>query len=374
VVGAAEFLGELIVFPPVASTREIMARSFKKVAAFPRAAGALAAAATAATLTALWVRHRARKAERDNPPVGRFIDVDGVRLHYIEKGEGSPVLLLHGNTVLLQDFIGSGLFDRLAERHRVIAFDRPGFGHSERPRDRLWTAQAQAALLQKALTQIDVERPVVVGHSWGTLVALGMAVDVAADVRGLVLISGYYYPTARLDVALTAPAALPLLGDALRYTVSPLAARLLLKRAVGAMFAPAPMPGDFFDVMSREMMLRPLQIRAEAEDAAFMIPAAAHFRPHYPEFEIPVSIFAGAGDKVVDPESHSARLHRELAHSTLAVAPEAGHMVHYALVGEIVDAIDLMTADQDENRIGPQGAIGDAPPADGRLSTATVAP
>jgi len=117
-----------------------MARSFKKVAAFPRAAGALASVATAAALTALWVRHRAKKAERDNPPAGRFIDVDGVRLHYVEKGEGSPVVLLHGNTVLLQDFIGSGLLDRLAERHRVIAFDRPGFGHSKRPRDRLWTA------------------------------------------------------------------------------------------------------------------------------------------------------------------------------------------------------------------------------------------
>ena len=134
-----------------------------------------------------------------------------------------------------------------------------------------------------------------VGHSWGTLVALGMAADLPADVRGLVLISGYYYPTARLDVALTAPAALPLLGDALRYTVSPLTGRLLLKRTVKAMFAPAPVPDDFFDVMSREMMLRPLQIRAEAEDAAFMIPAAAQFRAHYPKLDIAGEYFRGRG-------------------------------------------------------------------------------
>jgi pimeloyl-ACP methyl ester carboxylesterase len=319
-----------------------MIRSFKKVGASSGAAGTIAAAATAAVVTALWVQHRARKAERENPPAGRFVEVDGVRLHYIEKGKGPAVVLLHGNTVFLQDFIGSGLFDRLAEHHRVIAFDRPGFGYSERPRDRLWTAQAQAVLLQQALAQIDVERPVLVGHSWGTLVALGLAVNFPAYARGLVLISGYYYPTSRLDVALTAPAAVPLLGDALRYTVSPLTGRLLLKRTVKAMFAPAPMPEDFFDVMPREMMLRPIQIRAEAEDAAFMVPAAAQFRHHYSNLALPVRIFAGAGDRIVDVESHSARLHRAVPHSTLTVSREAGHMVHYELADEIVDAIKLM--------------------------------
>ena len=350
-----------------------MARSFKKLGPTPRTVGELAAAATAAAITALWVQHRARKAERDNPPIGRFVEVDGVGLHYIEKGEGPAVGLLHGNTVLLQDFIGSGLI-RLAMNHRVIAFDRPGFGYSERPRDRLWTAHAQAALLQRALVQIGVEHPVVVGHSWGTLVALGLAVDLPAYVRGLVLISGYYYPTARLDVALTAPAALPLLGDALRYTVSPLTGRLLLKRTVKAMFWPAPMPDNFFDVMPREMMLRPLQIRAEAEDAAFMVPAAAQFRHHYAKLTLPVSIFGGAGDKIVDVESHSVRLHRDLPRSTLTVVPGAGHMVHYALADEIVDAINLMIVDQSVERHAPALVVGAVPQSDSRLIAAAGAP
>lgn len=101
-------------------------------------------------------------------------------------------MLLHGNAVLLQDFVASGLIDRLAERHRMIAFDRPGLGYSGRPRDRLWTAQAQAALIQQVLVQIGAQRPVVLGHSWGTLVALGMATGGAAPVSGLVLVSGFY--------------------------------------------------------------------------------------------------------------------------------------------------------------------------------------
>ena len=339
-----------------------MARSISRFVASHKTGGALAAAATAAAISALWVQHRARKAEQDSPPVGRFVDVNGVRLHYVDKGEGPAVVLLHGNTLLLQDFVASGLIDRLAGRHRVIAFDRPGFGHSDRPRDRLWTAQAQAAHLQQALAQMGVEQPVVLGHSWGTLVALGMAMGVAADARGLVLISGYYYPTARVDVALTAPAALPLLGDVLRYTVSPLTGRLSLKRTVKAMFAPAPVPDDFFDVIAPEMVLRPVQIRAEAEDAAFMIPAAAQFRAQYSTLKMPVSIFAGADDKIVEPEANSVRLHQAVPHSALVVAPGAGHMVHYAVVGEIVDAIDLMSG-QDAKRKEYDRAAGDTSPA-----------
>jgi pimeloyl-ACP methyl ester carboxylesterase len=334
-----------------------MGRSIKKGAVPVKTLGALAAATAAAG--ALWVQHRARKAERDNSPAGRFVEVDGVALHYVDKGEGPAVVLLHGNAVLLQDFISAGLIDRLAERHRVIAFDRPGFGYSGRPRDRLWTAQAQASLIQQALAQIGVKQPVVLGHSWGTLVALGMATTGAADVRGLVLVSGYYYPNARVDVALAAPAALPIIGDVLRYTVSPVSGRLFLTRTMKAMFAPAHMPYNFFEFVAREMVLRPVQIRAAAEDAAFMIPAAAQLSARYPDLKMPVSIFAGADDTVIDPQSNSVRLHAAIPHSTLVVVPGVGHMVHYAVPAEIVDAIDLMGVGPAVGRSGADPAASD---------------
>ncbi|MFM0204897.1 hypothetical protein PQR53_34295 [Paraburkholderia fungorum] len=125
------------------------------------------------------------------------------------------------------------------------------------------------------------------------------------------------------------------------------------------MFAPAPMPADFFDVIPREMLLRPVQIRAEAEDAAFMIPAAAQLSAHYSDLRMPVSIFAGAKDKVVDAESNSARLHQAVSHSTLVMTPEAGHMVHYALAGEIVEAIDLMTGRQNTEFHATDATISD---------------
>ena len=140
------------------------------------------AAALSAAATAVWVEVQARRAEREHPPTGRFVDIDGVHLHYVERGAGSPVVLIHGNTVSLADFEASGLIARLARMHRVIAFDRPGFGHSSRPRDRLWTPSTQAELLRAALAQLGVERPIVVGHSLGTLVALAMALVITTPI------------------------------------------------------------------------------------------------------------------------------------------------------------------------------------------------
>lgn len=300
--------------------------------------GGLATALLAAT--AAWVAYRAHRAEQDETGPGKFVDIDGVRLHYIERGKGSPVVLLHGNAVRLEDFQACGLIDRLAERHRVIAFDRPGFGHSERPRDRLWTPVAQAALLHKALTQLGVEQAVVLGHSWGTLVAIALALREKNFVQRLILVSGYYFPTARLDAVLTAPVAIPVFGDAMRYTVSAVFTRLMLGRSIKAMFAPQPVPPQFLPILSREMLVRPGQIRANAEDAAFMVPGARTLSKRYSELTMPVSIFAGADDKIVAPGNQACKLHALLGHSELIVVPGRGHMLHYDVPEQLMARLD----------------------------------
>ncbi|MBA9070355.1 alpha-beta hydrolase superfamily lysophospholipase [Methylobacterium sp. RAS18] len=127
-------------------------------------------------------------------PPGQFVTVDGLPVHVIVRGRGRPVVLVHGNGTMAEDFAICGLIDRLAARYRVIAIDRPGFGYTGRPRHRIWTAQAQAVLLHRVLEQLGVERPLLVGHSWGTIVALALAADGRRPLRGLVLLSGSYFP------------------------------------------------------------------------------------------------------------------------------------------------------------------------------------
>ncbi|WP_296949498.1 alpha/beta fold hydrolase [uncultured Massilia sp.] len=291
----------------------------------------------------LYVRAKTRQAEADNPPQGRFVTVDGVRLHYIERGSGPALVLLHGNGVLANDFEHSGLLDKAGAHYRTIAFDRPGFGYSERPRGTLWTPQAQARLLHHALQRLGVESAIVVGHSWGTLVALSMALEVPDFVRGVVLLSGYYYPSMRLDAPLLAGPAIPVVGDVLRYTVSPLVGRMLWRPVTRKAFAPLPVDTRF-RALSPWMALRPGQLRAAAAETALMVPAAAALARRYPELKVPATIVAGTQDRVVDFGHNSERLHERLPASELQLQPGVGHMTHYAHPDKVMAAIDAIAA------------------------------
>ena len=203
-----------------------------------------------------------------NPPIGQFLDINGVRLHYVVSGnpDALTLVMLHGNGTLLQDFSISGLAAAASNSFRVICFDRPGFGHSSRPRAVIWSPERQAELLCAALARLGIERALVLGHSWGALVALAMARHNSERVRGLVLISGYYFPTWRFDVWFASAAAIPLVGDALRYTISPISTWLALPVFAKKSFAPRPVPDIVKTQYPRLMLIRPSQLRAVAED------------------------------------------------------------------------------------------------------------
>ena len=204
--------------PSLLSNYVSIFREYPAVTAIAAAAGLLAAAAVVNGLLA-------RKAQRDNPPKGKFIEIDGVRLHYVERGKGRPLVLFHGNGSMIQDFESSGLIDLAAKNYKVIVFDRPGFGHSLRPRNVVWTPEAQADLFAKALDRLNVPRAIVLGHSWGASVAIALAIKHPSLVEALVLASGYYFPTARADVLALSGPAIPGLGDIISSTIAPIVSR-----------------------------------------------------------------------------------------------------------------------------------------------------
>ena len=267
-------------------------------------------------------------AEQRNPPIGGFIECDGVRLHYIERGDavGGPcVVLFHGNGTMMQDLILSGLVDRLARYYRVICFDRPGFGYSQRPRTRIWTATTQAILFAKALHQLGVRNPVVLGHSWGTLVAIALALQSDYAVSGLVLASGYYFPTFRMDFWLMSAPAVPLLGDLMRYSISPIISWAIMPKLIRTLFAPRAVPPEFKNEFPVSLSLRPKQLRAAAEESAFLIPVATQLQPQYQAIRCPVRIVHGKSDRLIEADQ-SRRLHEALPRSLLHLVEDAGHM------------------------------------------------
>ena len=260
----------------------------------PRAT-AFAAAGTLIAATAIINRQLANKAQRDNPPQGRFIDVEGVRLHYLERGSGKPLVLFHGNGSMVQDFDSSGLIDLAAENYRVMVFDRPGFGHSSRPRHVVWTPEAQADLFKKAFDQLGVSQAIVLGHSWGASVAVALATRHPSFVQALVLASGYYFPDSPAQTALASVlSALPVVGDIISSTISPLAGRMMWPAMLRKLFGPRQVPNKFAG-FPKELALRPSQMRATAAEATMLIPAAFSGSKTYDELKMPTVINRGPG-------------------------------------------------------------------------------
>jgi pimeloyl-ACP methyl ester carboxylesterase len=304
---------------------------------------ACAAAAAMLAATALLNGQLARKAQRANPPKGKFIEIEGVRLHYLERGNGRPLVLLHGNGSMIQDFESSGLIALAESNYRVVVFDRPGFGHSMRPRDVVWTPEAQADVFAKALEQLDIQQAIVLGHSWGASVALALATKHPALVDALVLVSGYYFPTLRPDVLALSGPAIPGLGDLLSFTISPIVSRLMWPVMLRKMFSPRSVPGKFAG-FPKEMAFRPSQIRASAAETALMIPAAFTAKNSYGKLTIPIIIVAGEDDRIIDIDEQSARLHNEISQSKLHRIASTGHMVQQSATAELMIAIDEAAA------------------------------
>jgi len=300
----------------------------------------------------------ARHAERRHPARGKFVTVDGVRLHYLEAGAGEPVLLIHGNGAAAEDFASSGLIQRLAADHRVFAFDRPGSGYSGRPRRRRWSVDAQARLLGAALKEVGAGEAVILGHSWGALVALAIGLNFPQATRALVLLSGYYVPERRADIAMMRWAALPVIGELAAWTVLPWLARIFAPFALARIFAPEPVAARFCRGFPLGLAMRPSQANTIARDTALMNPGAASLLSRYRELTMPVVILAGSGDKIVATADQSARLHAILPDSAFRVIAGGGHMIHYTATDTVAGAVrgaDAMALSRQERRSRASG-------------------
>jgi len=143
-----------------------------------------------------------------------------------------------------------------------------------------------------------------------------------------------------MDVVLSSPNAIPGIGDALRHTISPPLARLMLPAGIRAMFAPASVPERFDRLFPKELMVRPIQLRASAEDAALMPPSAMELQEHYRDLKLPVVILTGGDDQIADVGRQSKRLHEEIPQSEFIALPGLGHMVHHLAPDQVIKAID----------------------------------
>ncbi len=189
---------------------------------------------------------------------------------------------------------------------------------------------------------MGVQRAIVLGHSWGCSVAVALADQHPDMVSGLVLASGYYYPTARADVVAMSAPAVPVAGDVVRYAIAPHLSRLIWPLLLRKIFGPRKVPPKFAG-FPREMAVRPSQIRAAAAESGLMIPDAFAAQDSYARLKMPVVIIAGTQDRLVDTDRQSARLHEDISQSSFDPVSGAGHMIHQTDTAAVMAAIDKVS-------------------------------
>lgn len=288
----------------------------------------------------------ARRVEREVPPQGWFYTVEGAVIHAVSGGTagGPTILMIHGLAGQLRHFTYA-LFPLLAARFRLIAIDRPGSGHSERFGDAGAGLRAQAAMIHEFLRREGIERPLVVGHSLGGAIALQLALDHPDSVGGLALLAPLTAPQRTPPVVFRGIA---IASRTLRFVVAhtiavPIAIRR--RRAVLAMaFGPNPVPPDYPTRGGSLLGLRPAAFSATAADllAAFHdLPALA---ARYESLQVPVGVFFGASDRILDPREHGVAFQSRLPEVDLELREGLGHMVQVSDPQAVARFIERMAA------------------------------
>jgi pimeloyl-ACP methyl ester carboxylesterase len=284
--------------------------------------------------------------ERQYPPLGRFVDVTGGRMHVLERGQPDApvVVLLHGASGNLQD-VNAALGAPLAARYRVIMVDRPGHGWSDRPGgDDEASPARQAALIAQALEKLGVTRAILVGVSWSGALATNYALTFPERVAGLVLLAPVSHPWPGGIAWNYRLASTPVLGPLFVRTVLMPLAFPMMDGLVRAAFAPQAMPDRYPERAALPLALRPNDFLANARDVADLKANVTLQAHRYGEIRIPAVIIAGDHDTTVSPDIHSKALAAAMPNARLIILPGVGHIIHHAQAELVIGEIDAIAA------------------------------
>lgn len=260
------------------------------------------------------------------PRDGKMMKTDGTNLHYLERGRGRPIVLIHGLSGQMRNF-SPALVDRLAADHRVILIDRPGSGYSAPLASGINTLAGQADVIAGLIAALDLDNPLIVGHSLGGAVALNLALNHPDQVGALALIAPATRPS---DTTSTAFRAMSIRSDILRRFVSLTFATpiglLIFDHSAKAVFAPEPMPEDFGTAGGSLLAIRPASYFAAGSDMIALRAALPGMVARYSTLHIPVGILFGRDDQVLNPAQNGERLRDAVPGATLTRI-DGGHMI-----------------------------------------------
>ena len=275
----------------------------------------------------------------------RFIEVNDLTVHYKMSGNGEPaLLLLHGFGASV--FSWREVLAPLAEMGRVVAFDRPAFGLTERPMPGEWegqnpyTTEAQADLTVGLMDALGVEQAILVGNSAGGTVALLTALTYPQRVTGLVLVDAAIYTDGGTPSLIR-----PFIKTPQMRHLGPLLARRIqewgLDFARSAWHDPEKITPQVW-----EGYKKPLQAQ-NWDRALWELTRAGHsldLDERLEETMVPVLVITGDDDRIV-PTEQSIRLAGELPQAELLVIPDCGHIPHEECPQPFLKAVEAFLID-----------------------------
>ncbi|HKE56541.1 MAG TPA: alpha/beta hydrolase [Pyrinomonadaceae bacterium] len=265
--------------------------------------------------------------------------VDGTKLNYVSAGAGRPVVLIHGNPGSYQDYTMAVVAD-LAHSYYVVAIDRPGHGYSERKDSVKTTVEVQAQIIREALGKLSIEKPVLVGHSWGGSLVLAAALAYGSDLSGIVLLAPAAYPSVSVEWWSFLPH-VPVIGALVINRLTPFLGRAFVRKNLVDAYYPQDVQPEYAE-QAADLWMKPDHIRACAYDERTLNASLKVLSRHYGDIQAPVVIVTGADDRLLDPRKHAYPLHKTIKHSKLVVLPETGHQLPQTRPDAVMAAIDTI--------------------------------
>jgi pimeloyl-ACP methyl ester carboxylesterase len=286
----------------------------------------------------------AAEAVRLVPPSGRFVDVDGNRIHYVEAGQGRPIVFIHGLGAQLRQF-SHPLFGRLDGEFRLVALDRPGSGYSVRARGAGAGVIEQARVVVRFMETLGLDRPLLVGHSLGGAVALAVAIEHPEAICGLALLSPYtrHGPDAAAEFGplyIEPPWRRWLIAHTFAIPTALKTAPQVLK----FVFGPQPVPPDYMIAGGGYAGLRPSHFYATSSDIVAAGLDMARLEARYGEVELPAGILFGTADRVLSYETHGLAMRDRIVGLELELLNDIGHMPQFVAADQVAAFIRRIAA------------------------------